>query len=568
MKISKTVSVNSVAACVLATSAPFALPAHAQSGAQASARIFEKNASQFCVSRLSAEQQGEVFSRIMNLGASYSHGCTQCDAGKAMRDQVIAAGEFNFTRRNFLAQFLHRGNWKNPQEFKFEYMTVLENDVFSNLAQIYDKKELKRTGYDGKWSFYPDLDRMGRLSVEQEAYAKSSPGYVDESALVGNGFVRRDLKKRDLTRRGHIYQTVPGQFAAQGAKQKKIFDLAFDSARSFEIMKAYGNTELFKKLEKQGWRDAALREQLVNSTVEYLRSFDPSIVFSVDSLFWDAVPHMFHYARLEKPNSLMAKLITMPAVSKLLGLDFYDDVQRENMIADYYKVLERLSAGDAKRRPVPIMLGRLIDAPGETIKARGLESEFGMLIGLFVSVFTGRDFTAEVTEQLKKLSYEVPNPNTLGVMGLPVSESGLTSSEIDLVKLALARAQEVEDSYYQKEFGIEKASEMKRVSTQNEQKPVLPWIVRGAVNAAILNALGDLPLLIKSADRAFTTQNRYAREVAARQTNNVQLVNVDEFYLKFHQIVNPATMHPSVEGTREMADLVDRALCNSVGPTP
>jgi hypothetical protein len=504
----------------------------------------------------------------MNLGASYSHGCTQCDAGKALREQVIADGQFNFTRRNFLAQFLHRGNWKNPQEFKFEYMTVLENDFLSNLSQIYDKKQLRREGYDGKWALYPELDRMGRLTPAQESYAKASPGYSDESALVGNGYVRRDFKKRDLSRRGHIYQTVPGQFAADGAKQKKIFDLALDSTRSFDIMRAYGNKEVYDKLVKRGWRDAAQRELLVSSTVEYFRSFAPSIVFSVDSLFWDAVPQMFHYARLEKPSSLMAKLLTMPVVSKLLGLDNFDDVQRENMTADYYRVLERLSAGDATRPAVPVMLGRLIDAPGESIKARGLESEFGMLIGVFVAVFTGRDFTAEITRQLKKLSYEVPNPGKLGTMGLPVSESGLTGSEIALVKNALAQAQQIEDAHYLKEFGAKQAAAMKANGADNGTKPALPWIVRGAVNAAILNALGDLPLLIKSADRAFTTQNRFAREVAARTSNNVQLVNVDEFYLKFHEIVNPHTMHPSVEGAKEMADLVDRALCNSVGPTP
>jgi hypothetical protein len=108
-----------VAACV---ALPLAVVSSAASGAPAT---FRKDASQFCVSRLDADKQAEIFSRIMNLGASYSHGCTMCDASPTFRAQVIADGEFNFARRNFLAQFLHRGAWKNPSDFKFEFMTIL-----------------------------------------------------------------------------------------------------------------------------------------------------------------------------------------------------------------------------------------------------------------------------------------------------------------------------------------------------------------------------------------------------------------------------------------------------------
>ena len=544
---------------------------------------FEKNASQYCFASLSSEQQSQLFSRMMNLGASYSHGCTACDSSEVLRNQLIAAGDQHFVRRNFLAQFLSRADWKDPKEFRFELMSVLENDIISNLSAMFDKKTLKRDGYDGKWAFYPDQLKAELMSPDLEKSILASPGFRDESALVGNGFVRRNPKERELYRTGTIYQTVPGKFASDGAKQKILVDLAADKTRTFELMKLYGDEKLYIKLAKKGWNDAAQREDLIAKTVVYLRSFGPSSVFSVDSMFWDAVPLLFAKAREQKPKSLVTKLITLPFFSKMLKLTFYPPDQQARMSQDYIEVLSRLSRDNGKGHSAPVFLGRLVDEPGKMIRDRGLEPEFGALIGSFIEVFTGRDFSAEITEQLKKTSFaarqskiqklwqvtpfldsSVPkidgeNEGNDGTEEPDLDPKDLSSEEVSRIDQAIARAEKIERDYLSQE-GAQ--------ALPPGTKPMLPWIVRGAINAAVLDALGDLPLLIDSADWAFSTQNRSARAAGADTSNNVQLINVDEFYRNFHVIVNPYTMHPSVKGAGMMADLVGESLCTSVGPNP
>jgi hypothetical protein len=530
--------------------APFLSPSLSQA-----ALVFEKNAAQYCVSSLSAEKQTEVFSRILNLGASYSHGCTMCDANKGFRDNAVADGHFNFARRNFLARFLTRAPWKKPEEWKFEFLSVLENDYSNNLAQMYSKKELREQGYDGKWALWLGRDEVSRMTPALEEWKKKSPGFKDESALVGTGLLRRNYNQRDLSRVGVMYQTVPGQFAENGAKQKTIVDLAIDRGRSFEMLRAYGGKDLYDKLAKRGWRDAAQREIIVQNTVSYLRSFQPTVVFSVDALFWDAVPRMFHYAKLQNPKGLVTKLITQPLLSKLIGLEFYDDIQQENMLTDMFRVLEEVSRDNGTGKPIPVMLGRLIDEPGKAIKGLGLEAEFGALIGTFIEVFSGRNFTEDVTAALKKLTYE-----SADLSGTPFEGITLSAEEHAKVRLALKNAQDIEEKYL--------ADNSSRESTGNGVKPVLPWIVRGAMNAAVLDALGDLPMLVQSADRAFTYGNTFARAITARTSNNLQLVNVDEFYRNFHEIVSKHTMHPTPEGAERMSDLVETALCSSQGTSP
>jgi hypothetical protein len=518
---------------------------------------FEKNAAQYCLSKISAQSQSELFARTMNLGASYSHGCTQCDVGASFRDQLAATNDLFFVRRNYLAQFLERARWKNPAEFKFEFLNVQENDAETNLARMFPLSQLQTQGYNGKWAFYPEELRAELLSSELEKYTLESPGFNDQSMLIGSGYTRHTYWDRDLSRKGHIYQSVPGKHYSAGARQKILFDLALDKSRSFELLKNYGDEQVYKRLVESGWNDLNDRSFLISKTVAYLRSFGVSSVFAPDAMFWDAVPALFARAKELNPKSLVAKLLTAPFLSKQMGLEFYKADQRERMMRDYFEVLARLSRNNGNGKSVPVFYGRLIDAPGEMIRSRGLEKEFGALIAAFVEVFTGRDFSKQITDELKKRvwKFESKKLKSLWHWGSSSRFEQVENVEEDFSEVEAAQASRA-------------LKQIDLLTLPGDTKPVLPDAMRGLVNAAILSALGDLPLLVDAADAAFTDQNRILREVAANPHNNIQLLNVDEFFNNFHTIVNEYTMHPSVKGAGMMADLVEESLCASVGPNP
>ena len=564
----------------------FVLCAHF-GGVQATAQTFEKNASKFCVSNLSAAEQSQYYSRIMNIGASYTHGCSICDVNKSWRENVQLDGDYNWIRRNYLAQFLAVAPWKNKKEFSWEMVSVVENDAHSNLATVYTNKELRKEPYNSRWVFYPELDRSERMDVSTEKYIASSPGFKDEADLVGGATLRKNNKKRvETARHGHLYQTVPGKFAAEGAQQKTIVDLAIDRSRSPELMKFYGNDAVFQDLVKNGWEDKVKREQLIETTATYLQSMSPSIVIGVDFMFWDAVPYMFHYANVENPKSIVMKFITTQMFGGVLGLEFYGETQRNNMTDDLFEVFRRVSVGASNRKPVPVLLGRLIDNPGRFIVGNGLEPEFGALIGQFISIFTGRDFTTEVTAWLKKISYEdlpptvangasIQGKNRVPRKGGYKDDKGNSFSSVEVANIrALLEDIETSTEAELAKNGFQPVDLIPLPASTDDSpdavstraaKPSVPWALRGAVNAIILSGLKDLPLLIKSADRAFNYQNAKLRQFTALPNNNVHIVDVDLFYQNFHKVVNARTMHPSVAGAKFMAQIVDTAVCTSQG---
>jgi hypothetical protein len=313
---------------------------------------------------------------------------------------------------------------------------------------------------------------------------------------------------------------------------------------------------------------------------------DPSIVFGVDFMFWDAVPALSHYAHEENPKSLIVKFITTQMFGGVTGMKYYSDSQRNNMTADLFEVFRRVSVGVNNKKPVPVLLARLIDNPGRFIVGNNLEPEFGALIGQFVSIFTGRDFTTEVTAWLKKIAYEdIPTSLTSGISvqarnrtprkGGFKDDKGneFTDSEVATIRGQLEQIETTVNSELAKNgytpedlnSPLPSLSDSPDGAAVKAAKPSIPWALRGALNAIILSGLKDLPLLVKSADKAFDAQNAKLRAFTALTNNNVHLVNVDVFYENFPKLINSHTMHPSVSGAKFMAQAVETAVCSSVG---
>ena len=75
----------------------------------------------------------------------------------------------------------------------------------------------------------------------------------------------------------------------------------------------------------------------------------------------------------------------------------------------------------------------------------------------------------------------------------------------------------------------------------------------------------DLPLFMQSLEKAMQYENRGVRALTSQTDNNVHLVNVDKFFENFPYFLKPETMHPSVFGSKQMAGMINKAVCQSVG---
>lgn len=481
-----------LASCILA--------GWANVGHAASPISFEKGASQFCVSNLSAAGQRQYYSRMLNLGASYSHGCTECDVRPWFSKAMRATNDEGWIRRNLLVQFLQRAPWANPSEWAHEWVAVAENDPVSNFATLFPKKTLKKTPYHGRWLYSPENDT---LKVADAALSETLARHpLDAAPLVGAGRPRTDWTPpmKDSRFHGQVFQTIPGRYRADGATTKTIFDFATDGSMSYELFKFQGDERLYKDLMANGWKDAAKRRRLVDATVKRLMSTSPSIVFAVDFMAWDAFFHMFHLISKSHPSNPIVAVATNDALHRLANRVYHGDEMEGRIRSDVFEVLARVSRGEGHRRPVPVLFTRLIDDPAKTALGKGLYAEFGKIAGGFIKTMLGIEVTAEVTEALRNI-----DPATLDYREQP--------------------------------------------------KDIVSGIAR--------DILKDLPIMLKAADAAFNFQNNVIREFTARTNNNVHLVNADEFFLNFHQIVHTNAVHPHVKGARWVAGLFDRAVCES-----
>jgi hypothetical protein len=156
---------------------------------------FTKGASQFCISNLSAAEQSKVYSRIVNIGASFGHGCMGCDANKVWQGYTEMTDDQFWVRRNYLSHFFEQAPWKNPAEFRFEKLYVLENDGKTKPGALVSEEYVKNVGYSGEWAFDPLSGAFGLLSGKmKEEVLAGDPDLLSESEKVGGELLVKNPK--------------------------------------------------------------------------------------------------------------------------------------------------------------------------------------------------------------------------------------------------------------------------------------------------------------------------------------------------------------------------------------
>ncbi len=551
---------------------------------------YVKDASQFCFPRLSAEDQIKYYSKIMNIGASYTHGCIGCDQNDTLRAYSDLTGDNLWFRRNYLLHFLSEVQWKKPDYGRAEKIAILENDPKNRPKGLIPAWSLKRDGYTGEWTYDPRRDVAHLTDPEFSAWLQKNTAYGESIGLVGGIETVRDLSKpRNSARKGILYQTFQTN-QPQDPNAPRVIDLAMDGGRMHDFFAAYVSPSIIEPLQRSRWSDPVLRRRAITEAVKYVKAINPSIIMGIDVMFWDSVSQALSYMRQSKPKSLIVRtVLNYLALTDKNGMTF-NETRRFNVSEDFFKVLEGISQENEHGPAVPVLFARLVNNPLEVFAKNNYEPVLGAVFGQYFETLTGLNFAQQLAVWLRRMSYS-ENAN----VQLTAIEPGWTATH-SLGTLATQRIERT-GGYYDEETDTHyTAAEVEEARAAYEEferslnnalndygllgrSPATPGshddatmrvkqqnpLVSRLANWLVLKAIKDLPLFMSSLEKAMQYQNRGARAFTSLQTNNTHIVNVDKFFEHFPYFLKPEIMHPSVFGARQMAGMINKAICYSVG---
>ncbi|MEN9810867.1 MAG: hypothetical protein RLZZ488_2434 [Pseudomonadota bacterium] len=530
---------------------------------------YVKDASQYCFPKLSAEDQIKYYSKIANIGASYTHGCIGCDQNQNLRSLTDLTNDQLWFRRNYLIHFLADVQWKDPSYGIADKIAVLENDPKNRPAALIPQWSLRREGYTGEWIYDVRRDIAHLTDPNFSTWLRENTAYGETAALVGDAQKVHDLSRaRSGLRRGSIYQTFRTS-GTQDRNSPRVIDLALDGGRMHDFFEAYVPQEIMVPLQKSKWTDVALRRKAVDAAIRHVKSLNPSMIMAIDALFWDSVSHALAYMRESKPDSLIVRLLlNVMALQDKNGMNF-NETRRFNVSQDFYQVLAGISQDNQYGPSIPILLARLINDPLTVFAQKKYEPILGAVFGQYIASMTGQNMADQLAQWLRRMS-------TVGINSLSADEetyfdeetnTHYTAAELETLRSAHDDFQKILSAALE-ENGLPPSVYFNSLA-EPRKAPVIGKSASGLISAlanwAILKAVKDLPLFMQSLERAMQYENRAARAATSQSDNNIHLVNVDKFFENFPYFLKPETMHPSVFGARQMAGMINKAVCQSVG---
>ena len=112
-------------------------------------KTFSKDLTKICPRNLSQSEKSQVYSRIGNIGASFSHGCIQCEILDPMRSAFEKSNDEIWLRRNYLLHFLSTNLGLEDTGAVSEFI-VTEDDPTYDIESIHGSRV---NDYDGRWYF-------------------------------------------------------------------------------------------------------------------------------------------------------------------------------------------------------------------------------------------------------------------------------------------------------------------------------------------------------------------------------------------------------------------------------
>ncbi|NBW82634.1 hypothetical protein EBR21_12855, partial [bacterium] len=399
---------------------------------------YTKDASQFCFPKLSAEEQVKYYSRIMNFGASYTHGCIGCDQNPSLRSYTDLTNDQLWFRRNYLVHFLANVQWKQPGYGIADKLAVLENDPKNRPAALVPDWSLQREGYTGEWVYDIRRDVAHLADPAMSRWLSENTPYGSAKELVGGPQNVRDLSRpRTGLRRGSLYQTFRSN-GPNDPNSPRVIDLSLDGGRMHDFFDAYVSADIMVPLQKSKWTNPVLRRKAVEAAIANIKSLNPSLIMAIDALFWDSVSHALAYMRETKPNSIIVRaLLNIMALKDKNGQTF-DETRRFNVSEDFYQVLKGISQDNQYGPSIPILVARLINNPLEVFAQKKFEPVLGAVFGQYLATMTGQNFGEQLALWLRKMSSESMKLGVLSSDGYFDPETQTTFSAEDLALIRQA----------------------------------------------------------------------------------------------------------------------------------
>lgn len=545
---------------------------------------YSKDASQFCFPTLSGDDQIKYYSRIINIGASYTHGCMGCDQNGKLRAYTDLTHDSFWFRRNYLLHFLTQTEWKKEGFGKADKLAILENEPKSRPAALLPEWSIRAEGYRGEWIYDAKRDTAHLTDPEFSLWLQQNTDYGNNIKFVGGIEAVSSLKTpRKTDRRGILYQTFTTN-PQESAQAPVVYDLAVDGGRMQDFFASYLRPDLYQALDKSRWTDKRLREEAVREAALYIKQINPSIILGIDTFFWDSVSLALAYMRESRPSSLVVRLaLNIMAKLDKNGSNF-SEVRRYNVSQDFFRVLEIVSSENEFGKAVPIILAKLHDNPLEVFAQKNYEPVLAAIFGQYFETLVGVNFSEHLAFWLRKIAYSKnahiqltpaernwkPSSIANNLASLRIARTEAFYDEEAEIYFSAEEVAQIRESY--EEFETQLNAVLEKKGTQNEMHSEQSTtqslqgssgIVSTLANWLLLKAVKDLPLFMESLEKAMQSQNRSIRAITSKSSNNTHILNVDQFYENFPYFLKPETMHPSVFGAKQMAQMINKAICGS-----
>ncbi len=547
---------------------------------------YKKDASQFCFPKLNADEQIQFYSRIVNIGASFSHGCMGCDQNEKLRGYTDLTGDSLWFRRNYLLHFLSQTHWKKEGFPKPNKIAILENDAKSRPEALLPESSLKADGYRGEWIYDTARDSAHLTDPEFSQWLQQNTPYGTNIQNVGGIESVSSLKSpRRSNQHGVVFQGFTTS-TDRSLPAPVVYDLAVDGGRMQDLFGSYLRPELYQALDNSKWTDKRLREQAVQEAALYIKRINPSLVLGVDTFFWDSVSRALSYMRESRPSSFIVRLVlNYMAKNDKYGRNF-NEIRRANVSQDFFKVLELVSTENQMGPAIPVLLAKMHDNPLQVFSQNNYEPILAAIFGQYFEGLIGVNFAEHLAFWLRKIAY-LKNAHTLvtpaeqgwqpHMLSQPMAHTrtarteGFFDDELEIY-LSGDDVEQIRESYEQYESQLNQMLTQRGIinSAQSHQDAQLSLkrssgLVAKLANWLLLKAIKDLPLFMESLEKAMQSENISIRAMTSKTTNNTHIVNVDKFYEHFPYFIKPETMHPSVFGAKEMAQMINKAICSSGG---
>ena len=513
-----------------------------------SATIASPTQQQSCIDMLPVQAQAHRFSRIVNLGASFTHGCMTCDNGdKTAEFYELTADSFWF-RRSILLHFFKERRWQALQNAKMGFY-VVENDPTQKPSAVVDPEQVRRDGYSGVWHYEPRYDAAQLLSGREVESLLQKSTLLDEAGTIGGVQWKPDLKIRSSPSHGVLYVAYNGN---TGVPFAQGFDLSLDGGKVEDLFRHHGAQDDIVELEKTKWAPSEARTRAVQKAARRILELRPSVVISMDSLFWDAISRTGAIALEKGTGSIVLKFLLNSIRNSPESKSMFDRERANNVRDAYFETLSLVSLGQGAYPGSPVYLARLLENASEVFKQKNYESVIASLLGAYVTQLTGIDMQDRLYKWLKGQAEKADNAQVFETQSTePEFGPQLSPEERRRVRDALAKLQK----------------SLPSEPTRGRGKDTPNFALRALGTILLSDVLKESPALLEHLSTAFNETNLALRTYLRTHNHNIQLTDADEFYTNFAAYLKPETMHPHFQGAANFGYLLAKALCKK-GETP